>query len=76
MLRYPVPLLHQGRNWRKATVKKLILDKHIGHLKDESYEAKEVYLVDFESNDNVTVGGFSVYVDIKTKKLVGYGYRD
>lgn len=27
----------------------------MGRLKDESHDGKEVYLVDFESNDNVTL---------------------
>ena len=49
----------------------------MGMIKDNSFIGKEVYLVDFPSDeDNLTLGGIGVYADMKTHKIIGFGYRE
>jgi TRAP-type C4-dicarboxylate transport system substrate-binding protein len=67
---------HIKRSWEDASVSKITLHETMGDIKDKTFIGKEVFIVDFPSNDNPTVGGFAVYADIKTHQLIGYGYRD
>jgi hypothetical protein len=48
----------------------------MGNIKDNSYIGKQVYIVDYPSNDNPSLGGVAVYADVKSFKLIGYGYRE
>lgn len=67
---------HIKGNWEDASVSKITLHETMGNIKDKTFIGKEVFIVDFPSNDNPTVGGFVVYADIKSHQLIGYGYRD
>ncbi|WP_088044256.1 hypothetical protein [Bacillus sp. EAC] len=67
---------HTQGNWKYASVQKINLRESMGIINDKNFIGKEVYIVDYSSNDNPTIGGFVVYADIKSHKLIGYGYRD
>ena len=62
--------------WKDASVQKITLRETMGNIKDKTFIGKEVYLVDFPSNDNPSLGGVGVYADIKTHRIIGFGYRD
>lgn len=62
--------------WSDAKVTKITLKSSMGKIEDASYIGKEVYLVDFPRNTKGIQGGFGVYADIKSGKIVGYGYSD
>lgn len=62
--------------WKEATIKKITVNKNMGRLNDAKYDGKEVYLIAFKSNKNATLGPLSVYADIQTEKIVGFGNRD
>jgi hypothetical protein len=67
---------HIKGTWKDATFRKIILKETMGNIKDKSFIGKEVYIVEYPSNDNPTLGGVVVYADLKSFKLIGYGYRD
>jgi hypothetical protein len=62
--------------WKDASVQKIALRETMGNIKDKTFIGKEVYLVDFPSNDNPSLGGVGVYADIKTHRVIGFGYRE
>ncbi|WP_051291431.1 hypothetical protein [Fictibacillus gelatini] len=63
-------------SWKNAKVKKMTLHKGMSNVRDHGYFNKKVYLVSFQSNKGPGVGDFGVFVDMKTKKIIGVGYRD
>jgi hypothetical protein len=67
---------HIKGTWKDATVRKIVLKETMGNIKDNSYIGKQVYIVDYPSNDNPSLGGVAVYADEKSFKLIGYGYRE
>ncbi|MET3195662.1 hypothetical protein [Bacillus sp. OAE603] len=67
---------HIDGNWKGASVQKIILRESMGIIKDKKIIGKEVFIVDYPSKDNPTLGGFAVYADTKSHKIIGYGYRD
>jgi hypothetical protein len=67
---------HIEGTWKKASVQKIILRQSMGNIKDKTFIGKEVYIVDYPSNDNPSLGGVAVYADIKSHRVIGYGYRE
>ncbi|NHM31986.1 hypothetical protein [Neobacillus terrae] len=67
---------HIVGTWKDASFRKITLRETMGNIKDKTYIGKEVYLVDFPSNDNPSLGGVGVYADIKSHLLIGFGYRE
>jgi len=67
---------HIQGTWKDASYQKIILRETMGNITDKTFIGKEVFIVDFPSNDNPTLGGVTVYADLKTHKLIGYGYRE
>lgn len=67
---------HIVGTWKDASVKKITLRETMGKIKDKTSIGKEVYLVDFPSNDNPSLGGVGVYADIKSHRVIGFGYRE
>jgi hypothetical protein len=53
-----------------------MLKDSMGVINDKKFIGKEVFIVEYPSNDHPTIGEFVVYADTKSHKLVGYGYRD
>lgn len=68
--------VHIVGTWKDAGVRKITLRETMGNIKDKTFIGKEVYLVDFPSNDNPTLGGVVVYADIESQRVIGFGYRD
>lgn len=62
--------------WKDGTVTKVIADKNIGHLKDEKYIGKEVYMVSYKSKYEAVLGDLRVYADMETKEIIGWFMRD
>ncbi|WP_051316973.1 hypothetical protein [Ectobacillus panaciterrae] len=62
--------------WKEATIKKITVNKDMGRLNDVKYDGKEVYLIAFKSNKNATLGPLSIYADMQTEKIVGFGNRN
>lgn len=67
---------HIVGTWKDANVQKLTLRETMGNITDKTFIGKEVYLVNFPSNDNPSLGGVGVYADIKSHRVIGFGYRD
>ena len=67
---------HIKGTWKDATVQKVVLKETMGNINDKSYIEKEAYIVEYPSNDNPSLGGVGVYADLKSFKLIGYGYRE
>jgi len=67
---------HIEGDWKDASMKKIILSDSNGVIKDKKFIGKEVYLVEYPSNDNPTLGEFGVFADTKSHRLIGYGYRE
>ncbi|MFQ3544454.1 hypothetical protein Q7A53_10215 [Halobacillus rhizosphaerae] len=62
---------------KEASIQQITLREGMGMIKDNNFIGKEVYLVDFPSDeDNPTLGGIGVYADSKSHKIIGFGYRD
>jgi hypothetical protein len=63
--------------WKKATVEKIILSRDlIGFsVEGKNHYGREVYLITFQS-ENKMLGNIARLVDIKSKKVIGYGGRD
>ncbi|MBO1625153.1 hypothetical protein [Bacillus arachidis] len=62
--------------WKHATVTTETLQAGISSVKDSSYIGKEVYRVSFPSDRSYKLGNVDAFVDIKTKKIIGFGLRD
>jgi len=62
--------------WKDASFRKVTLQKEMGTIYDSKFIGKEVFIVDYPSNDNPTLGGIGVFADIKSHQLIGYGYRE
>lgn len=67
---------HIVGTWKEASVQKIILRKSMGIINDKKFIGKEVFIIDYPSNDNPSLGGIVVYADIKSHQLIGYGFRD
>ena len=67
---------HIEGTWKDASVQKITLRQSMGNIKDKTFIGKEVYIVDYPSNDNPSLGGVAVYADIKSHRVIGYGYRE
>ncbi|WP_226669625.1 hypothetical protein [Metabacillus litoralis] len=67
---------HIQGTWKDASYQKIILRETMGNITDKTFIGKEVFILDFPSKDNPTLGGVTVYADLKTHKLIGYGYRE
>lgn len=67
---------HIKGTWKDATFQKVVLRETMGNIKDKSYIGKQVYIVEYPSNDTPSLGGVGVYADLKSFKLIGYGYRE
>lgn len=67
---------HIDRNWKGASVQNIVLRQSMRIIKDKNLIGKEVFIVEYPSSDNPTLGGYAVYADKKTHKIIGYGYRD
>ncbi|MCP8970087.1 hypothetical protein [Ectobacillus ponti] len=65
---------HVKGSWESATVRKLTLKNSV--LKGTKYDGKEVYLVDFPSDENPTLGGIGVYISTDTKEFIQLAPRD
>lgn len=63
-------------SWKDATVYQRVLREDMGYNLDKTFIGKEVYIIDYPSNDNPTIGGILVYADVKSHQLIGYGHRD
>jgi fructose-specific component phosphotransferase system IIB-like protein len=68
--------VHIVGTWKEASVQKIILRKSMGIINDKKFIGREVFIIDYPSNDNASIGGIVVYADIKSHQLIGYGYRD
>jgi hypothetical protein len=68
--------MHIQGTWEDASVIKRFLRESMGSNLDKTFIGKEVYIIDYPSNDNPTIGGIVVYADIKSHQLIGYGHRD
>ncbi|WP_028401006.1 hypothetical protein [Ectobacillus panaciterrae] len=63
--------------WKDATVSKTVLkESMIGSNADKSYVGKEVYLVNFTTNEKQKPNNIVVFADTRTFQLVGYGLVD
>jgi hypothetical protein len=60
--------------WKNAKVIKLTLNN--GVLSGTKYDGKEVYLVDFPSDENPTLGGIGVYISTDTNEFIKLAPRD
>ncbi|WP_461207154.1 M56 family metallopeptidase [Clostridium sp. DL1XJH146] len=60
--------------WQDASLQKVILAGDMGRIKDEAYIGKEVYLINFTTNNKFEPNNMVVYASIDEYKLVGYGY--
>ncbi|MFJ5763663.1 hypothetical protein ACIQAA_32160 [Neobacillus sp. NPDC093182] len=67
---------HIQGTWKDASVYQRVLRENMGTNLDKTFIDKEVYIIDYPSNDNPTLGGIIVYADIKSHQLIGYGLRD
>ncbi|MCC5801872.1 hypothetical protein [Rossellomorea vietnamensis] len=67
---------HIAGSWKDASVQKITLRESMGQIKDKTFIGKEVYLVDYPSEDSPSLGGIGVYADIKSHRIIGFGYRD
>jgi TRAP-type C4-dicarboxylate transport system substrate-binding protein len=67
---------HIVGTWKDASVQKIKLLETMGNIKDKTLIGKEVYIVEYPSDDNPSLGGVGVYADIKSHRLIGFGYRD
>lgn len=61
--------------WKYSKLFKIILRENMGNILDKSYIGKEVYLIDFPTNDSVQ-SNMILYLCIDNNKFIGYGYVD
>ena len=62
--------------WKNATITTETLKAGISSVKDSSYIGKEVYRVSFLSDRAYVLGNVNAFVDMDTKKVIGFGLRD
>lgn len=62
--------------WKNATITIETLQAGISSVKDSSYIGKNVYRVSFPSDRSYTLGNVDVFVDMDTKKVIGFYMRD
>jgi hypothetical protein len=62
--------------WEDASVQKIILRDTMGIIKDKTFIGKEVFIVDYPSNDNPTLGGITAFADIRSHQIIGFGYKE
>ncbi|WP_142953470.1 hypothetical protein [Bacillus sp. es.034] len=67
---------HIAGSWKDASVQKITLRESMGQIKDNTFIGEEVYLVDYPSEDSPSLGGIGVYADIKSLRIIGFGYRE
>jgi hypothetical protein len=67
---------HIAGSWKDASVQKITLRESMGQIKDKTFIGREVYLVDYPSEDSPSLGGIGVYADIKSLRIIGFGYRE
>jgi hypothetical protein len=68
---------HIVGTWKDASVQKITLWETMGrNIKDKTFIGKEVYLVDYPSDENPSLGEVGVYADIKSHRVIGFGIRD
>ncbi|MCA0147184.1 hypothetical protein LCD52_00125 [Rossellomorea vietnamensis] len=67
---------HIAGSWKNASVQKITLRESMGQIRDKTFIGEEVYLVDYPSEDSPSLGGVGVYADIKSYRIIGFGYRD
>lgn len=65
---------HVVGSWKQAKVIKLVMNN--GVLQGTPYDGKEVYLVDFPSDENPGIGGIGVYISTDTKTFIKFAPRD
>ncbi|PFA20803.1 MULTISPECIES: hypothetical protein [Bacillus cereus group] len=62
--------------WKNATITTETLKAGISSVKDSSYIGKEVYRVSFPSDRSYVLGNVTAFVDMDTKKVIGFDLRD
>ncbi|CAI8740862.1 MULTISPECIES: hypothetical protein [Bacillus] len=62
--------------WKHATITTETLQAGISSVKDSSYIGKEVFRISFPSDRSYKLGNVDAFVDMKTKKVIGFGLRD
>lgn len=63
--------------WKDGKVSKITMNKNMmSHVDDQSYEGKEVYLIDFPTKSKSIPNNMIIYADIKTFDYIGYGLVD
>ncbi|HRN97165.1 MAG TPA: hypothetical protein PLZ58_01810 [Candidatus Saccharibacteria bacterium] len=64
--------------WEDGKVSKTTLSEGnaISRVGDKSYVGQGVYLINFPSKLNATIGDVIIYADVKTYNIIGYGLRD
>jgi hypothetical protein len=67
---------HIVGTWKDASVQKITLRESMGRIKDKTFIGREVYIVDYPSEDSPSLGGIGVYADIKSHRIIGFGYRE
>ncbi|MEW4282634.1 hypothetical protein [Priestia koreensis] len=67
---------HIKGTWRDACVQKVVFQKSMGSITDKSFIGKEVYMIDYPANDSLLLGDVGVFADVKSFKIIGYGYRE
>ena len=67
-------------SWEDGRAEKMILggDPAAGKADtvDDNYRGREVYFVEFTSKMEPLLGNVSVYADVDTLEIIGYGLRD
>lgn len=60
--------------WKAGKVSKITLNKNMmSHVEDQSYEGKEVYLIDFPTKSKSIPNNMIIYAEINTFDYIGYG---
>jgi hypothetical protein len=67
---------HIAGSWKDASVQKITLRESMGQIEDKTFIGREVYIVDYPSEDSPSLGGIGVFVDIKSHRIIGFGYRE
>ncbi len=62
--------------WKHATITTETLQAGISSVKDSSYIGKEVFRISFSSDRSYKLGNVDAFVDMKTKRVIGFGLRD
>jgi hypothetical protein len=67
---------HIAGSWKDASVQKITLRESMGQLEDKTFIGREVYIVDYPSEESPSLGGIGVFADIKSHRIIGFGYRE